>query len=111
MTLDVQMFFVSDRLLEVFKCVACGHGQVISMSMDYYAPVGAGVASSLNLSFFVCFFFFVFFFIENITGKLHYIQNSKLCFHDMKIMSLRNGGDFGKQLVLRTRCLLNHHHS
>ena len=30
---------------------------------------------------------------------------------DMKIMSLRNGGDFGKQLFLRTRCLLNHHHS
>ena len=29
----------------------------------------------------------------------------------MKIMSLRNGGDFGKQLVLRTRCLPNHHHS
>ena len=29
----------------------------------------------------------------------------------MKIMSLRNGGDFGKQLILRTRCLPNHHHS
>ena len=51
------------------------------------------------------------FFIENITGRLYNIQNSKLCFRDMKIMSLRNGGDFGKQLVLRTRCLQNHHHS
>ena len=51
------------------------------------------------------------FFIENITGRLYNIQNSKLCFRDMKIMSLRNGGDFGKQLVLRTRCLPNHHHS
>ena len=43
--------------------------------------------------------------------NVYYIENSKLCFHDMKIMSLRNGGDFGKQLVLRTRCLPNHHHS
>ena len=30
---------------------------------------------------------------------------------NMKIMSLRNGGDFSKQLILRTRCLPNHHHS
>ena len=51
------------------------------------------------------------FFSENITGKLYNIQNSKPYFRDMKIMSLRNGGDFGKQLVLRTRCLPNHHHS
>ena len=52
-----------------------------------------------------------FFFIENITVRLYNIQNSKLCFRDMKIMSHRNGGDFGKQLVLWTRCLQNHHHS
>ena len=52
------------------------------------------------------FFLLLFFFIENITGRLYNIQNSKLCFRDMKIMSLRNGGDFGKQLVLRTRCYL-----
>ena len=51
------------------------------------------------------FFFFSFFFIENIIGRLYNIQNSKLCFRDMKIMSLRNGGDFGKQLVLRTLTL------
>ena len=46
-----------------------------------------------------------------LVNKGYNIQNSKLCFRDMKIMSLRNGGDFGKQLVLRTRCLPNHHHS
>ena len=45
-------------------------------------------------------FFFSFFFVENIIGRLYNIQNSKLCFRDMKIMSRRNGGDFGKQLVL-----------
>ena len=56
-------------------------------------------------------FFFSFFFIENIIGRLYNIQNSKLCFRDMKIMSLRNGGEFGKQIVLLTRCLPNHHHS
>ena len=33
------------------------------------------------------------FFSENITRKLYNIQNSKLYFRDMKIMSLRNGGD------------------
>ena len=64
------------------------------------------------MRFFVLFFSSsLSFFIENITGRLYNIQNSKLCFRDMKIMSLRNGGDFGKQLVLRTRCLPNHHHS
>ena len=57
------------------------------------------------------FFFSSLFFIENINGRLYNIQNSKLCFRDMKIMSLRNGGDFGKQLVLQTRCLPYHHHS
>ena len=52
------------------------------------------------MSFFVCFFSSsLSFFIENITRRLYNIQNSKLCFRDMKIMSLRNGGDFGKQLV------------
>ena len=40
--------------------------------------------------FLLCFFFF----IENIAGRLYNIQNSKLCVRDMKIMSLRNGGDF-----------------
>ena len=59
------------------------------------------------MSFLCVFFFFVVFFIENITVRLYNIQNSKLCFCDMKIMSLRNGGDFGKQLVLWTRCLPN----
>ena len=56
-------------------------------------------------------FFSSLFFIENIIGGLYNIQNSKLCIRDTKITSLRNGGDFGKQLVLRTRCLPNHHHS
>ena len=61
---------------------------------------------------FLCFFSSsLSFFIENITRRLYNIQNSKLCFRDMKITSLRNGGDFGKQLILRTRCLPNHHHS
>ena len=80
--------------------------------MDYYAP-GRGGGGGWRFVrcevFFVGFFFF--FFIENIIGRLYNIQNSILCFRDMKIMSLRNGGDFGKQLVLRTRCLPNHHHS
>ena len=53
------------------------------------------------MSFLCVFFFFSVFFIENITGRLYNIQNSKLCFRDMKIMSLRNDGDFGKQLVLK----------
>ena len=39
------------------------------------------------------------------------MQNSKLCLRDIKIMSLRNGGDFGKQLVLRNNCLQYQHHS
>ena len=81
--------------------------------MDYYATGGGGGGGggggSLDMSFF--FFFLLFFFIENIIVRLYNIQNSKLCFRDMKIISLRNGGDFGKQLVLRTRCLPNHHHS
>ena len=87
------------------------------MSMVYYAlggrggGGGGGGASSLNMRFLACVFLLRFFFIENITGRLYNIQNSKLCFSDMKIMSLRNGGDFGKQLVLGTCCLPNHHHS
>ena len=40
----------------------------------------------------MCFFFLLFFFVENINGRLYNIQNSKLCFRDMKIVSLRNGG-------------------
>ena len=81
------------------------------MSMDYYTlgggGGGGGLASSLKMSFFSSLLFF----LENITGRLYTIQNSKLCFRDMKIISLRNGGDFGKQLVLQTCCLPNHHHS
>ena len=30
-------------------------------------------------------------------NAVYNIENTKLCFHDMKIKSLRNGGDFGKQ--------------
>ena len=63
--------------------------------------VGGGVACSLNMGIFECFFFLCFFSIENLTGMLYNIQNRKLCFRDMKILSLMNGGDFGKQLVLR----------
>ena len=59
---------------------------------------------------FLCFFSSLFFFIENIIGRLYNIQNSKLCFRDMKIMSRRNGGDFGKQLVGLV-VYQNHHHS
>ena len=83
------------------------------MLLDYYAPGGEGGWRFVKYEFFLCVFFSssLSFFIENITGRLYNIQNSKLCFCDMKIMSLRNGGDFGKQLVLRTRCLPNHHHS
>ena len=86
--------------------VTCRRGQATSIPLDYYEPGGGGgggfcVFFSCSLSFF----------IEDITGRLYNIQNSKLCFRDMKIMSLRNGCDFGKQLVLRTRCLPNHHHS
>ena len=60
---------------------------------------GRGDGGFVKYEFFcVCFFFFVFFFffffIESIAGRLYNIQNSKLCFRDMKIMSLRNGGDF-----------------
>ena len=47
-----------------------------------------------------CVFFFLVFSIENITGRLYNIQNRKLCFRDMKILSLMHDGDFGKQLVL-----------
>ena len=72
--------------------------------------MGWGGGGSLDMRVF-CGFFSSLLFIENIIGRLYNIQNSKLCFRDMKIMSLRNGGDFGKQLVLRTRCLPNHHHS
>ena len=83
------------------------------MSMDYYAPGGGGGGGwrFVRCEGFFLWVFSSFFFIENIIGRLYNIQYSKLCFHDMKIMSLRNGGDFGKQLVLRTRCLPNHHHS
>ena len=66
------------------------------MSMDYFAP-GMGGGSSLNMSF-LCDFSSSFFFIENITGMLYNIQNSKLCFCDMKIMLLRNGGDLVNNL-------------
>ena len=72
--------------------------------MDYYAPGWGGGGGGGSLDMRVFFFFLLFFFIENIIGRLYNIQNSKLCFRDMQIMSLRNGGDSGKQLVLRTRC-------
>ena len=87
------------------------------MPLDYYAPGGGGGGGGgwrfVKYEGFLCVFFSssLSFFIENIIGRLYNIQNSKLCFRDMKIMSLRNGGDFGKQLDLRTRCLSNHHHS
>ena len=82
------------------------------MPMDYYALAGGGGGwLFVRYEGFCVFFSSLLFFIVNIIGRLYNIQNSKLCFRDMKIMSLRNGGDFGKQLVLRTRCLPNHHHS
>ena len=56
------------------------------------------IGGSLNMMIFVCFFLLLFF-IKNIIGRLYNIQNSKLCLRGMKIMSLRNGVDFGKQLV------------
>ena len=63
----------------------------------------------------MCVFFFLILFLFSLKtspgGYIIYRIDRKLCFHDMKIMSRRNGGDFGKQLVLRTRCLPNHHHS
>ena len=52
------------QMAETFQLrVTCRRGQVISMSMDYYAPGGGGegVASSLNLSFLVCVFLLRFF--------------------------------------------------
>ena len=39
------------------------------------------MVGSLNMIF--CVFSFFFFFIENITGRLYNIQNSKLCFRDI----------------------------
>ena len=68
------------------------------------------MASSLNLSFFFVFFFFDFL-IENIIGKLYNIQNSKLCFRDMKIMSRRNGGDSVNNESAGRVVYQNHHHS
>ena len=59
--------------------------------MDYYAPSGGGGGGEFVKFEFS--FILRFFFIENITEKLYNIQNSKLCFRDIKIMSLRNGGD------------------
>ena len=74
--------------------MTCRRGQATSIPLDYYAPgVGGGegfcVFFSCSLSFF----------IEDITERLYNIQNSKLCFRDMKIMSLRNGGDFNHGFV------------
>ena len=78
--------------------------------MDYYVPGGGGGGRFVKYVYFgVC--FLLRFFIETITGRLNNIQNSQLCFRDMKLMSLRNGGDFGKQIVLRACCLRNHCHS
>ena len=93
--------------------VTCRRGQATFMPLNYYAT-GRGGGGWRFVKYEVFYVFFsssLSFFIENITGRLYNIQNSKLCFRDMKIMSLKNGGDFGKQLVLWTRCLPNHHHS
>ena len=108
-SLDSYISFAStlSGIAEIFQLsVTCRRDE------EYYAPGRGGGwgGGSLDVRVF-CVFFLLFFFIENIMGRLYNIQNSKLCFRDMKIMSLRNGGDFGKQLVLRTRCLPNHHHS
>ena len=54
---------------------------------------GGGVEFVKYESFGVFFLLLCFCFIENITGRLYNIQNSKMCFCDMKIMSRGNGGD------------------
>ena len=109
-SLDSYFSFASTNIEWHSRNVTCRRGQAASIPLDYYAPggVGGGWGVGVFCVFFSC---SLSFFIENITGRLYNIQNSKLCFRDMKIMSLRNGGDFGKQLVLRTHCLPNHHHS
>ena len=89
--------------------MTCRRGQAASIPLDYYAPggVGGGCRS------FLCFFFScsLSFFIENITGRLYNIQNSKLCFRDMKIMSRRNGGDAVNNESAGRVVYQNHHHS
>ena len=65
----------------------------------------------LNMIFFVCFVLLLFLFSLKTSPEGYIIYRIVNCFHDMKIMSLRNGGGFGKQLVLQTGCLPNHHHS
>ena len=40
-----------------------------------------------------------------------YIENSKLCFRDMKIMSRRNGGDSVNNESAGRVVYQNHHHS
>ena len=51
-------------------------GQVISMPKDYYALVEGG--GLLGFGFYSSFFFI---------GRLYYIENSKMCSCEMKIMS------------------------
>ena len=47
-----------------------------------------------------------------VNGKmLCYIENSKLCFRDMKIMSRRNGGDLVNNESAGQVVYQNHHHS
>ena len=58
--------------------------------MDYYTPdwcggVGEGRGGGFVKYKYFCIFLLRFFFLENITGRLYNIQNSKLCFCDMKL--------------------------
>ena len=50
-------------------------------------------------------------FIENITGRLNSIQNSKLRFRDMNIVSHRNGADSVNNESAGRVVYQNHHHS
>ena len=56
--------------------MTCRRGQVISMAMDYYAWLGwgGGGGDRLKYDFYVCFILLRFYFIENITGRLYFIQ-------------------------------------
>ena len=48
---------------------------------------------------------------ENWDMVNYYIENSKLCFRDMKIMSRRNGGDSVNNESAGRVVYQNHHHS
>ena len=47
----------------------------------------------------------------SVTFDIKYIENSKLCFRDMKIMSRRNGGDSVNNESAGRVVYQNHHHS